>query len=192
MPSVIDCPFSTVKDMAFAIIKKFRPTQLSSPTSIGQTSTDQPLEARYQSEFYYGLFALLGGVIICPELLTAPGSPAGRIDFFIPEKKWGIELTREGNGLSEHSSRFGLQGAYGAWLGSNDMVDYILLDCRTKKLRDAHPGRDHPLKLSVIETDLSFTALANLFHVVFQDKFTRAIIFDNKLEQVEDFLLLEA
>ena len=69
------------------------------------------------------------------------------------------------------------------------MVEYILLDCRTKKPQKAYPGRDRPLKLSVIETDLSFTAIANLFHVVFEDEFKQVIIFDNKLEHVEDFLL---
>jgi hypothetical protein len=92
MPSVISCPFSTVKDMVFAVIKKFGTIQLPSLISIGgKTLTDRPLEACYQCEFYCGLFALLGGVIIFPELLSAPGSPPGRIDLFIPEKQWGIE-----------------------------------------------------------------------------------------------------
>lgn len=191
-PSVINCPFSTIKDLAFEVIKKFKPSQLSSPKSIGKTITDRPLEARYQCEFYSALHDLLGGVLICPELLSAPGAKSGRINFFIPEKKWGIELTREGSKLLEDSSRFGPKGAYGAWLGSNDMLNHIFLDCRTGMPQEPHPGRDHPLKHLVIVTGLSFTGIPNFFHVVFIDGFTRVNIFDNNLKLVDDFLLLEA
>jgi hypothetical protein len=119
--------------MMLSILKAFNPSQLSSPSRIGVAFSDRPIEARYQFELYRGLFAATGGgVRICPELYTAPGARKGCIDFFIPEKKWGIELIREGTpSLSEHSSCFGLGNKYGAWLTSNDMVDYIILDCRT-------------------------------------------------------------
>ena len=142
IPRVLNCPFTNVREMTFSIVKHFVPSQLSAPTSIGCASTDRPLEARYQYEFYRGLFkATNGGVRICPELLSAPGALKGRIDFFIPGKNWGLELTREGNALGEHSSRFGLQGKYGVWLTSNDMVDYAILDCRTTRPRDPHPRK---------------------------------------------------
>jgi hypothetical protein len=142
IPREIDCPFADVRDMTFSILKKFVPSQLSAPTHIGCEFTERPLEARYAYEFYRGLFeATHGGVRICPELLSKSGAPDGRIDFFIPGQKWGLELTREGNGLAEHSSRFRLGGKYGVWLTSNDMVDYIILDCRVKKPRDPHPSK---------------------------------------------------
>jgi hypothetical protein len=38
--------------------------------------------------------------------------------------------------------------------------------------QEPHPGRDHPLKRSVIVTDLSFTDIPNFFHVVLLDGFT--------------------
>ena len=134
IPTIIQCPFATIWDMTFSILKKFSPSQLSSPSRIGVAFSDHPMEARYQFEFYRGLFAATGGgVRSCPEFFTAPGSCKGHINFFIPEKKWGIELIREGtrSSLSEHSSRFDLGSKYGVWLASNDMVDYIILDCRT-------------------------------------------------------------
>ena len=138
--------------MTFSILKKFNPSQLSSPSRIGVAFPDRPMEARYQFEFYRGLFtATGGGVRICPELFTAPGARKGGIDFFIPEKKWGIELIREGtrSSLSERSSSFGLGSKYGVWLASNDMVDYIILDCRTDIPRS--PNSRNCLVLQIIE-----------------------------------------
>jgi len=91
IPTVAQRPFATVRDMTFSILKKFRPSQLS---HIGVAFSDRPIEARYQFEFYRGLFAVTGGgVQISPELLTVPRAQKGRIDFFVPEQKWGIELT---------------------------------------------------------------------------------------------------
>jgi len=69
---------------------------------------------------------------------------AGRIDFFIPIVKWGIEITRDGSWIPAHDARFADSGAYGAWLKSADMNDYILLDFRTKSLRDQHPSMIFP------------------------------------------------
>ena len=137
--------------MTFSILKKFNPSQLSSPSRIGVAFSDRPMEARYQFELYRGLFAATGGrVRICPELLTAQGARRGRIDFFVPENKWGIELTREGNGLEEHSSRFGLKSKYGVWLTLNHMVDYLILDCRTDMPDSANPRNLSFLFLHII------------------------------------------
>ena len=152
IPTTIPCPFTTIWDMTLSILKKFTPSQLSSPSRIGMAFSDRPMEARYQFEFYRGLFAATGGgVRICPELFTAPGACTSRINFFIPEKKWGIELIREGtpSSLSEHSSRFGLGSKYGVWLASNDMVDYIILDCRTDTPPSSNPRNF--LVLQIIE-----------------------------------------
>lgn len=144
IPAVVECPFASVRDMTFAIIKSFNPSQLLSPSHIGEDFTDRPMEARYQYEFYRGVFAATGGgVNICPELLSATGKRSGRIDLFVPGKKWGIELTWEGSELAEHDGRFGPLGAYGVWLSSNEMVDYILLDFRTSM-----PTKPHPRKIS--------------------------------------------
>ena len=75
IPPAVQCPFRTVQEMTFAILKKFNRSQLSSPSCIGVAFSERPLEARYQFEFYRGLFAATGGgVRISPELLTAPGT----------------------------------------------------------------------------------------------------------------------
>jgi hypothetical protein len=128
--------FPSILDMAFSVISRFKRSQMFIPirrAGIGSAKSDKPPEAQYQDEFYRALHdATSGAVRISPEFASARGAKvAGRIDFFIPVVKWGIEITREGSRLEEHNSRFSAQGAYGAWLKTGDMEDYILLDCRT-------------------------------------------------------------
>ena len=136
--------YSTVFELCFKAISMFKPSQMHTPIRrVGAARTTNPLpEAQYQDEFYRSVFsATAGSVRISPEFASARGADrVGRIDFFIPKVKWGIEIIRDGHQLSEHNSRFKTSGAYGAWLQSGDMTDYILLDCRTKVLRKRHPS----------------------------------------------------
>jgi len=46
-------------------------------------------EAQFQDEFYHACAAYMNNSVVSfPEF----GMRCGRIDFFIPSKKWGIEL----------------------------------------------------------------------------------------------------
>ena len=83
------------------------------------------------------------------ESLLNTRSRPGRIDFLIPSKKWGIELTRDGSRLDDHNSRFTDEAAYGQWLKYSDMDDYVLLDFRSTKPELAYPGK----RLVVISLD---------------------------------------
>ena len=137
--------FTCLFDLIVAVISKFKPSQLESPIRrVGHGSTDRVPEVQYQDEFYRSLFSITdGNVRVSPEFASAKRAlVAGRIDFFIPVKEWGVEITRDGGRLSEHSSRFVDPGAYGAWLKSEDMADYILLDCCTRIPREVHPGNN--------------------------------------------------
>lgn len=133
--------FTSLFELSLKTITKFRPSQLLTLRRVASESTHPP-EAQYQDEFYNSLlFVTSGNVRISPEYASAKGArKAGRIDFFIPIVKWGIEITRDGKRLLEHAARFTDSGAYGAWLESQDMTDYILLDCRTGIPRDKHPS----------------------------------------------------
>jgi hypothetical protein len=92
----------------------------------------RPPEAQYQDECYRCVHILThGNVRISPEYAAAAGSRPGRTDFFIPSMKWGIEVTRDGSKLEEHDARFADNGAYGQWLETSDMDDYVLLDFRS-------------------------------------------------------------
>ena len=47
IPTTRQCPFETVRGMTFSILKKFNPSQLSSPSRMGMAFSDCPPEARY-------------------------------------------------------------------------------------------------------------------------------------------------
>lgn len=135
--------FTSPYALALDAISKFKPSQLHLPIRhVNPLSTDKLPEAQYQDEFYRSVFvATSGNVRISPEFASARGAHVpGRIDFFIPVVKWGFEFTREGDRLQEHSSRFATSGAYGAWLKSGDMEDYILIDCRTSAPSKKYPS----------------------------------------------------
>ena len=129
-----------------------------------------------------------GNTAISPEFSSAQGAKvAGRIDFVIPSVQWGIEVIRDGNRLNEHNNRFRDGGAYHAWLQAGKMTDYILLDFRHGRLILVHcifvdPSPSH----------LVFSDIQKLFHVVFDQKFQTAKIYDNTLDvSCEQFMLLE-
>ncbi|PVG04757.1 hypothetical protein CPB86DRAFT_778046 [Serendipita vermifera] len=120
--------------------------------------------AQYQKEFYRSVQELTkGNIRTLPEYTASTKSRLGRIDFFIPSKKWGIELIRNGDDLIEHDSRFGQSGACGNWLRTSKMTDYVLLDFRKKKPSKQYPG------------------IKNLYHVVIDSEGYQYEIYDNKL-----------
>lgn len=87
----------------------------------------RPVEAQYQDEFYRSFNLLAGrGVPICSEW-SRTGD--GRVDFYIPEKKWAIELLRDHDRVSEHISRFKEGGKYYSWLKENMVEDWIIINC---------------------------------------------------------------
>jgi hypothetical protein len=104
-----------------------------------QTQEESPPEAAYQKEFYASLYRTIDGAFyVSPEFSSAKGFRKGRIDFFIPSEKWGVELLRDGSEPSEHSSQFDDIGDYGVWLPTAEMLDYIILDFRLTKPIRAH------------------------------------------------------
>jgi len=168
-------PYATPYELAVATVKGFKRSQLTdSIRRVGGGLQDKATEAQYQAEFNRSLHSLIdGSVVMTPEFASAARARAGRIDFFVHGKKWGIECTREGDRLKDHISRFGAGGAYGKWLQSSDMEDYILLDFRTTV-----PIKKH-------------SEYKNLFHVVFVDNHTQVSILDNKLQGQTTFALME-
>jgi len=116
---------------ATKVIQRSSPLQLSSPSA---SSTQQPPEAQFQDEWYRccHLYSK-GSLITFPEF----GNASGRVDFYIPVKKWGVELLRDGDGLENHSSRFTGTGAY----AKMEFEDYIILDFRTTSPQKPHPGQ---------------------------------------------------
>ena len=94
----------------------------------------QPPEAQYQDEFYRSCHICLeGSLVTFPEFGTAKGW----VDFYIPSKKWGVELLCDSDQLAQHSGRFSALGSYTTQL---ELLDYIILDCCKTCPRVRHPG----------------------------------------------------
>src|SRR5258706_2836727 len=74
----------------------------------------------------------LGGNYMKSAMITLPecGTTKGRIDFFIPSKKWGIELLRDRDRLLAHNEQF-VGGEYGKWVQAGMMDNYIMIDFRS-------------------------------------------------------------
>jgi hypothetical protein len=118
---------------AIEVIHRFSPLQLLFQRKLGTSGMQRPPEAQFQDEFYLCCHAYSKGSLISfPEF----GNANGRIDFYIPVKRWGVGLLRDGDQLENHSSRFTGAGPY----VKMEFKDYILLDFRTKAVRKEHPG----------------------------------------------------
>jgi hypothetical protein len=113
------------------VILKFSPRSLT--TRVIGSSTQTIPEAQFQDEFYHASLAHTNGVMSFPEF----GNKHGRIDFFIPSKKWGIELLRNGDRINTHIKRF-TKGEYGKWISDGVLKDYVIIDFRTNTPRDSH------------------------------------------------------
>jgi hypothetical protein len=114
------------------VIRCFSPRNLSKPREVSPLLIQRPPESQFQDEFYRASISYSGGAVIFPEF----GSSNGRIDLYIPSKQWGIELLRDGNNLAKHFGRFSTSGTYAKWVQTKD---YIILDFRTRAVRDSHP-----------------------------------------------------
>ena len=124
---------SNLFDFALNVIKKFSRQSLDK-REVGPKAQTIP-EAQFQDKFYSASSKHAHGSVSFPEF----GTKNGRIDFFIRSKKWGIELLRDGNRLSQHARRF-TKGEYGKWIKKGWMSDYIIIDFVTRHPRTGHRG----------------------------------------------------
>jgi hypothetical protein len=136
-------PFHDLFSFVVAIASYFKPEQLTgSDRRVGASRYRSP-ETQYQEECYRCVHKIThGNVRISPEYAAATEARPGRIDFFIPSEKWGIELTRDGDRLGEHDYRFADDGAYRQWLQTLNLEDYILLDFCDTKPTQTHLGEE--------------------------------------------------
>ncbi|KAG8767028.1 hypothetical protein FRC15_005954 [Serendipita sp. 397] len=175
---------SDLLTFVIAVISRFSPLQLATPRKIGPSFVQRPPEAQFQDEFYRcsHLYSK-GSLITFPEYGTA----RGRVDFYIPTKKWGVELLRDGDRLEKHTGRFSGRGAYAQTM---DFEDYIILDFRTSRLRDKHPSESRYL-LPYIQSN-PHGGIQALHHIVFTEDYGKLDIFTNEHEHVQAVVLLNA
>ncbi len=108
-----------------------------SPSAIQSRSSDRwsiP-EAVFQDEIYRCLHRELHHLPILSEYSHSRRGSSGRVDFYVFDKGWGIEILQSGSKaqITEHAARFGPGGKYGRW---NILRDYMVLNfCPKSKLR---------------------------------------------------------
>lgn len=145
-------PFQAADILTFVVdvISKFSPHLLSAERRIGPGCIQRPPEAQYQDEFYRCCHMCSNrSLVTFPEFGTAKGW----VDFYIPSKKWGVKLLRDGDQLSNHSSRFSIGGQYATTLS---LSDYIILDCRRIRPTLAHPSKCILYLVVVLSIQLHF------------------------------------
>lgn len=81
-------------------MREFSRQLSSNAVVLGTSARVRPVEAVYQDESYRALHKVLGFSARISSRWAEGNS--GRIDVWLPEKKWGIEIPREGDRLQEH------------------------------------------------------------------------------------------
>lgn len=126
-----DDAFPTIESLCRKVLKHFSPKNLRHCMD-GKFSTAtqlRPLEAQYRDEFYRAFAHVVGQDVPISSEWSLRGN--GRVDFYIPQKKWGIELLREHDSVDEHYNRFKRGGRYYSWIEDGMVEDWIVIDCAT-------------------------------------------------------------
>lgn len=95
---------------------------------LSDSAAPQPIEARFQAEFYRASFQLLGNLYLKPEWTGTQRT--GYVDFAVPSEGWIIGCVREGSKLKEHISRFQEAGKYTLWTNNQQVREFVILDFR--------------------------------------------------------------
>jgi len=127
---------ATLRDFVVAICHKMSPVNFHA-RQVGAAYIQRTPEAQYGDEFYRACMDHTEGSIITPSEWI---NQEGRIDFYLPSRRWGIEILRDGNEIQDNNNRF-TYGAYSKWIVGGEMEDYILLDFRQNVPRAKHPGK---------------------------------------------------
>ncbi|MCJ1342732.1 hypothetical protein MMC31_000921 [Peltigera leucophlebia] len=156
--------------LAIEIIKHMEPYKFALPAkNANPHSTSLPLEDWYNKEFYRASERVLdGGVLKSPEFGITGVKGGAAMDFYLGSKKWGIELTRDGDRLYEHCSRFFQGGGnYHKWIVDGTLLDWLVLD-----FRSVVPSTKHSI------------------HICFVKAFSQVKILSNELETLDEFALI--
>ncbi|KAL2808384.1 hypothetical protein BJX63DRAFT_439458 [Aspergillus granulosus] len=169
--SHLDPKYNCLQTLCADVLEQFSACSLRHTTdgrSITSAELFRPLEAAYLDEFYrpFTEIARKGATITSEWSRTKDG----RVDLWIPEKKWAVEMLREGDRVEDHIRRFHPNGRYYSWIMEGMILEWIIINCTTKL-----PTRSHPEK--------------NLIHAVFSEKWTHLQIYDNNLALLRDLAL---
>ncbi|PYI30231.1 hypothetical protein BP00DRAFT_398937 [Aspergillus indologenus CBS 114.80] len=142
-PASLPSEFNTLQELCIQTLRHFSGTSLRSSSrgkKMSSAAKNSAVEAQYQDEFYKAFKSITGRAVpICSEWSRTQD---GRVDFYIPEKKWAIEFLRDHRQIDEHVSRFHKGGAYYGWIQDGKIQDWIVIDCATTLRTKVYPEPD--------------------------------------------------
>lgn len=139
----------------------------------------RPLEAQYQDEFYRAFNA----VVPCGVPISSERSRKGdgRIDFWIPQKRWGVELLRDHDRVDEHCNRFKKGGRYYPWIEAGMLEDWVIIDCATSwptSGMSSHSG--NALDYRYVTYIIIDHSEPKLWRVIFENGYSQMRVLDYK------------
>lgn len=176
----LDDRFKTMTLVQFvtSVISHFSPAVLRSSDrqSMSSLSATSP-EPHWQTEFYRAAYALTNGrgIWLSPEYGTDLGIPRrGSIDFHVGEKKWAIDILRDGDKVEDHLRRFNTPGAYHHWIQTGAITDYIILDFRINQAKKNYPGTLplFPNSKFIIHIYILLLGANEYYRVIFKDDYS--------------------
>jgi hypothetical protein len=130
--------FPTIQSLSFAPISAFDASILAQGSrGLGVGAQQRTVEAQYQDEFYRACTEVLGRAYLKSEWSDRSMGSKGRVDFYILDVGWAIELLRDGDHIEEHVARFLPNGRYYGALVARRVTAFILLDFRQSMPRAA-------------------------------------------------------
>ncbi|KAL9120246.1 MAG: hypothetical protein Q9187_003203 [Circinaria calcarea] len=123
----------TLLEVVHQTLKQFRPSAMQSRDA--QFNRPWKIsEPKFQNEMYHCLTETIDGLPVEPEFTN--DTQEGRIDLWIPSRKWGIELLQNGTveNILDHVARFNGIGKYRKW---GILEDFIIINfCPESHVRD--------------------------------------------------------
>ncbi|CAD6440086.1 8267c12d-1877-4d11-af0e-a3ad6f1ef536 [Sclerotinia trifoliorum] len=136
----------TLRQACLNVIERFSPSVLQVRSPKSQSSWGIP-EAAFQNEIYCCFSHELNNIEILSEYSYTKD---GRIDFYVLDKRWGIEILQSGNKnkMEEHLGRFRIGGKYHGW---GILEDYIVLNFCPKSTVQALEIKDPDIQSHILQ-----------------------------------------
>ncbi|KAL2852518.1 hypothetical protein BJY01DRAFT_91992 [Aspergillus pseudoustus] len=167
----LDDKYDNIQTLSLEILSKFSRRNLKNTAEgrlLSTAENTRPLDAAYQDEFYRCFREVTGGTV---EIVSEwSRTKDGRVDFVIPEKKWAVELLRDGDRLGDHIARFYPEGRYHDWIKDGSILEWAVINCT-----DRLPQMPSSEK--------------NLLHAMFSEDWRRMGVYDHDLTLIKVFNL---
>jgi len=102
------------------------------------------------------------------------------VDFYIPEKKWAIELLRDHIAVNEYISRFKEGGKYHPWLKENMIEGWIIIDCATSLPTKSVFSVFNSVSMSYPTNNLIDFPEPRLWHAVFINDYSELQLYNHQ------------